>query len=360
MEKQWEENQDTAVEQTAPEALVTKEAPEADAPAAREAAAAIEDTLDQITQSVQSVTELIRETEDSSAPAEDIEVAEPAGMNEVPAEGAPVTDAPAETPVEVATDAEPSIAVLPEDAPNAESPAAVPDAAEPMSAVTDESVPDAPAAPAGYSRFLVVHHDRDGKNAEEYRAIRTSLFARYGEDRISLVVTSAEPGEGKTVTSLNLGLVLAERRDRRTVVVDLDLRHNRMAQLLGTSASPGVADVLSGRADLADIIQPTEYPNLFFIPGGRMDGHPAGELLGRAELKAMMDRLRDDYDYALFDTPAVNWYSDAGVAGLAAGEALLVVRLNKTPQEKVEQAIRQLRTANVAVVGMVMTHGKRR
>ncbi len=211
-----------------------------------------------------------------------------------------------------------------------------------------------------YPRVLVAWHDRGGKVTEEYRSLRTNLLAKSRDDRFCLMITSAQAHEGKTVSCLNLAFVMAERVDHKTVVVDLNLRNGQMAKLLGARPGPGVADYLRGTADLHGILQPTAYPNLFFLPAGRIENHQPSELLGRSELKRLVGQLRKDFDYVLLDTPAANQFSDACVAGLATGEALLVVRSHKTTREAVTRAINGLQNANVNLVGILMTHWRDR
>lgn len=213
-----------------------------------------------------------------------------------------------------------------------------------------------PEPTPNYSPLLVVHHDRGGKIAEEYRALRTNLLSKYPDDRFCLMVTSAQAAEGKTVTCLNLGLAMAERLDRRTIVVDYNLRNGKMAQLLGAKTGLGVADVLLGQATLDEVIQSTIYPNLFFIQAGRIAPNQAGELLSRSITKDIVQQLKQNYEYVLIDTPAANTYSDAGITGLATNDALLVVRMNKTPREQIERAILSLQAANVNIAGILLTH----
>jgi len=239
-----------------------------------------------------------------------------------------------------------------------------------------EPAPDGPAAPPqpqpkpkrttlnadpkvarnGYAPQLVAHYDRGGRLTEEYRELRTHLLARYEDERFCLMVTSAEKGEGKTLTCLNLAVVLAERPEYRTVAVDFDLRRGGIAALLGVSRTPGVADLLRGTVAMDDVIQSTPYPNLFVIPAGEVKMEEVGELLGRQELEEIVGRLRHDYDYVLMDTPPLNEVSDAGIVGRAVREALLVVRMHKTKREHVERAIRMLHGANVKPAGLVLTH----
>jgi Mrp family chromosome partitioning ATPase len=139
-------------------------------------------------------------------------------------------------------------------------------------------------------------------------------------------------------------------------VVDYDLRSGQVAELLGAKKTPGVTELLQGRATLDDVIQPTMYPNLFILPAGQTDPEMAGEYMCRSELKTTMDVLRKRFDYILVDTPALNLYSDAGIAGMITGEALLVVQLRKTSSEDVNNAIQTLRSTNVNIAGMLLTH----
>ena len=211
---------------------------------------------------------------------------------------------------------------------------------------------------AKFSPLIVAHHDRGGPITEEYRSLRTNLLAKCANGKFSYIVTSAEAGEGKTVTSLNLAVILAEQAERRTVIVDGDMRRARVAKLIHGAPGPGLADLLRGEAKLKDAIQPTAYPNLFSIPATRTDQHEIGELLGRMEREAVFADLRRRFDYVIVDTPPINVASDAAILGQSAGEALLVVRMNKTRQESVERAIRLLRAANVDLAGMILTHRK--
>ncbi len=208
------------------------------------------------------------------------------------------------------------------------------------------------------SELLVVHHDRGGAISEEYRSMRTNLLAQHKNERFCYLITSSNVGEGKTITCLNLGLVMTERVDCRTVVIDCDLKKGKMSGLLGAKASPGMADLLRGSATLAECIQPTCCSNLFFVPAGKVKSDEVGELIGRPELDDIVSELRRRYDYAIFDTPPINVASDAGILGKAVGDALLVVRMNKTRRKSIEESIRLLHAANVKLSGIILTHHK--
>ena len=160
--------------------------------------------------------------------------------------------------------------------------------------------------------------------------MRISLTAHCEGGKFSYVVTSSDPGEGKTVTCANLAVMLAEREDRRTIVVDGDIRKGRLATLFGKHRTPGLAEILKGEVSAQEAIQGTIYPNLFILPSGGAGTHQVGELLVRPELEDLVAQLRRTYDYVIFDSPPINGPPDAGMIGRATGQALVVVRMNRT------------------------------
>ena len=222
-------------------------------------------------------------------------------------------------------------------------------------AATAEATPP-PQRDGEYVDLLTAYHDRGGATTEEYRALRTSLLAQSADERFCYQVTSANPGEGKTVTCANLSLVMAERIDRRTIIIDCDLRKPMLAKYLDTNNEPGMADILRGSIGLKEAIQPTKAANLSFIPAGLARESEVAELIGRPELEEVVQDLRRRYDYVILDTPPINLVSDAGMIGRATGQALLVVRMHKTHRESVEKAIRLLHAANVKPAGIILTH----
>ncbi len=218
------------------------------------------------------------------------------------------------------------------------------------------SAPAAAVSLNGYASELCADHERGGPIAEDFRGLRTSLLALYPDERFCLLVTSAEKGEGKSVACLNLAMVLAERQERRTVVVDCDLRACRVAKLMRTDNTPGMVDLLRGKAQVKDVLRKTVYPNLCVIPAGAATRGEVGELLHRPELDETVGALRRQFDYVLFDTPPVGVAPDACMLGRAMTDALLVVRMNKTRRETADGAIRLLHAANINPIGVVLTH----
>jgi capsular exopolysaccharide synthesis family protein len=217
------------------------------------------------------------------------------------------------------------------------------------------------ALPAGgnkYSPLLVTYHDPGGMLAEQYRSLRTNALARSPQQQLCMVITSAEAGEGKTVTCLNLSFVLAELPDIKVVVIDGDLRKGKLTSLLHARKSPGFAELLRGTSTLNDVIQPTMCPNLDVISAGMVNRGELGEVLSRFQMSEILYDLRRKYKCVIFDTPPMNAVSDAGVIGRGVGEALFVVRMNKTTREAVDRAVGLLHAADVKISGMFLTHQK--
>lgn len=219
-------------------------------------------------------------------------------------------------------------------------------------------LPMGEAALNGYSSQLVVHHDRGSALTEQYRAIRTQILARGRNRRLRThVITSSAPGEGKSVTTMNMGVVFSELRNQKTLLVECDLRRPTFQKLLDKEYAPGMLQLLRGEVDdIDDAIHPSVYDNLQFIPAGGRDHINSTELLSSPRMAQIMDRLIDRYDHIFIDSPPVVTVTDAAILGAMCDETLMVVRLYKTPVEVVDRAKRLLRANNCEVTGVVLTH----
>jgi len=192
--------------------------------------------------------------------------------------------------------------------------------------------------------------------AEEYRSIRTSILARW-EQRRNLVhlITSASPQEGKTITSLNLGLIFAELHNRKILVIEADLRLPQFARLLALPDSPGLVGLLEGQADLSDVIHAVGDNGLHVIPCGPRANDRAVQLLSSNTMVTILSSLRQRYDHVIIDTPPVADLADAGILAGMSDDVLLIARMNHTPKTLIEQAVRTLASYNAPVSGMLAT-----
>jgi len=203
------------------------------------------------------------------------------------------------------------------------------------------------------SRYLVTSLNHRSPVGEAYRILRTNLqFLSLDKPLRHLVVTSATPGEGKTLTSANLGVVQAQA-GRKVVLVDADLRRpalNRRFELPGYS---GLTSILAGEASLEDVLQPTHVDGLYLLASGPIPPNPA-ELLGTQRLADLMDQLGELADLVIWDTPPVLNVSDASVLAARADGTLLVVRAGREPYSSAQRARDQLQQVGARTLGVVL------
>lgn len=197
--------------------------------------------------------------------------------------------------------------------------------------------------------------------SEEYRSIRTSILARHDNERhLVHTITSATPQEGKTITCVNLGLTFAELRNRKTIIIECDLRLPTFGKLLNCdSGRPGLIDYLRGDAKVSEIVQKVEGSELLIIPAGGRVSDEAVQLISGQRMSQLIQGLRAKYDHVIIDTPPVLQLADAGILGSQSEEVLVVARMRRTPRPLVEQAITTLASYNAQVNGIIATDNPR-
>ena len=189
--------------------------------------------------------------------------------------------------------------------------------------------------------------------AEQYRSLYYRL-ERLREVKPMKVVafTSAMPGEGKTLTAVNLALTSARANpDRRILLLDADLRRSQVAEMLGISERPGLCELLSGEAELRDVVRRFKTNRLAVIPGGGVP-EEATQLLASARMKELVKFLREGFDEVYMDLPPTLPFADAPILSSQADGVVMVIRANVTSQKRVHQALEQL--AGASVVGCVL------
>jgi capsular exopolysaccharide synthesis family protein len=176
--------------------------------------------------------------------------------------------------------------------------------------------------------------------AEQYRQLRTRLSHAEGANNLrTVLVTSPQKGEGKSVTSANLALTMAQELQRRVVIVEADLRKPSMQHLFGLPAGPGLTEYLSGAAELKDVMRFLPDHNLTVIHAGSTAANPA-ELLGSTAMRRLLDALRTRFDRVILDTPPVLPLADVAVLAPLVDGTLMVVRAGVTPKPAIENALR--------------------
>ncbi len=188
--------------------------------------------------------------------------------------------------------------------------------------------------------------------AERYRSLRTRIAqVENGSMRRLLMMTSPGRGEGKSVTSLNLGITMAQEFHRRVIIVDADFRRPTVHVLLGLPPGPGLADVLLGGTSLEDALVTIPDYRLTVLPAGLPTQQPT-ELLGSGPMKNVLEQLRARFDRILLDTPPVTPLADAGVLARLVDGIVLIVRAHQTPKPLVERSLAELEPSKV--LGLVL------
>ena len=198
----------------------------------------------------------------------------------------------------------------------------------------------------------IVTEERATGAIEAYRALRTAILAalRKVNEKI-VIVTSADSREGKTLTTLNLSIMVAEM-GKKVLMLDMDLRRGRLHRSLGVEREPGITDVLLKGGTLRDVVRPTRIENLYLAPVGTTIDNSA-ELLQGCDLVGALVDVQDDYDYIFVDTSPVLRVTDTVIlATLGIGVVVYVARVNHTPKPLIRYSLDMLGDSHV--LGLIM------
>jgi len=183
---------------------------------------------------------------------------------------------------------------------------------------------------------MVVKDEPKSLVAENVRTLRSNLkYIKEGSDKLVLLVTSSITGEGKSFITSNLGYALG-LQGKKTIVIGADLRKPTLKAYFGKKNGPGLSEYLSAQAEIGEIINQSEDPNLFFIHSGPVPPNPA-ELLAGHRMAELIAKLKEDFDFVLLDTPPVGTISDAAELFVLADAIVLVTRQEKTPVAALQQ-----------------------
>ena len=201
---------------------------------------------------------------------------------------------------------------------------------------------------------LVTQARPQSQMAESYRALRTSLLlTSLGGPPKVILVTSALPQEGKTTTSINTAIVLAQK-GTRVLLIDADLRRPSIHKTLGMGPKTGLSNVLTGNATLQQaVVRSTLMPTLFVLPAGTPPPNPA-ELLASSNMKDILAELREQYDHIIVDTPPTLSVTDAVVMSTRADAVVLVIRSGQTTKQALRRSRDILLQVNARVAGVLL------
>lgn len=205
------------------------------------------------------------------------------------------------------------------------------------------------------SKPLLTQVAQQSRRAESFRQLRTNLeFAAVSGHATSILVTSSIPGEGKTTTATNLAISIAQT-GRRVCLVDADLHRPQVCEYLGLDGNGGLSTILFGDAEVTDVLQRWGPDQLFVLPSGQIPPSPS-ELLGSADMKALIVHLESEFDVVILDAPPVLRVSDATVLSQHVGGVLVVVNAQAMRQRMLAKTLSALELVGANILGIVLTH----
>lgn len=211
-----------------------------------------------------------------------------------------------------------------------------------------------------YSDKLVTVRDPLSPIAEAFRGLRTGVrFASVDRPLRTLMVSSAGPSEGKSITAANLAVVFAEA-GQRVLLVDSDLRRPVQHRVFGVSNLHGLSEgILESNPGVLEHVQYTDIQNLYVLTSGAIPPNPS-ELLGSDRMVGVIKELKGSFDLVVFDSPPVLVVTDAAVLGSRVDGVLLVTDAGRTTRRAVQAAADELRRARIPVLGAVLNRAGER
>ena len=209
-----------------------------------------------------------------------------------------------------------------------------------------DRIEEVPFQPLADSHLIDATKPHDAPS-EEFRTLRTRLNHLQTLQPIhTCVVTSASPAEGKSFTAVNLALAESHLAGNNTLLADFDFRRPIVHSLFQIDRSPGITDYLLGRAELHQIIKRVAGTNLFLMPAGEAVLNPL-ELLNLQEVRVLLDRLPELFNWVVLDSPPLLFAADANLLSTMCHGTLLVVRIGTTTIDSVTRALQSLCENNV-------------
>ena len=226
----------------------------------------------------------------------------------------------------------------------------LPQAERPLDQEGPYGVFDSIPRPEIDSPFLVTARDDNSPAAEQYRKLKSSIvkLAQLGKFDKSLMVTSAIGGEGKTLTSLNLAITLAQEFDHTVLLVEADIRRPTVLKYLGMEASVGLTDCVLDGLDVGEVLVKTGIGKLTILPAGRPVPNPV-ELFSSNRTQQLLAEIKNRYNdrFVIVDTTPILPFAEPQFIANAVAGVLFVVREGYSPLDKVNRALALLKNHNL-------------
>ncbi|MFA9457615.1 CpsD/CapB family tyrosine-protein kinase [Halalkalibacter sp. APA_J-10(15)] len=204
-------------------------------------------------------------------------------------------------------------------------------------------------------RNLIADTDKRSPVAEQYRTIRTNIeFSAVDEELRTIAVTSSGPGEGKSTTTANLAIVMAQNGSR-VLLIDADLRKPTMHYTFKTINSRGLTNVLTKQDELDEACQQTKIENLTILTSGPIPPNPS-ELLNSKMMEITLRQATEMFDVVLLDTPPVMAVADPQIIASKVNGTIIVTSSGKTDKEQLTRTKDLLMKAKARLLGVVLNN----
>ncbi len=189
--------------------------------------------------------------------------------------------------------------------------------------------------------------------SEAIRALRTNLqYSQVDKPVKTIVVSSPNPGEGKSTVAANLAVTFAQN-EKKVLLVDADLRKPTLHTILDLNRKPGLTNILFENLELSEGVQSTIVDNLYAISCGDTLANPA-DLLGSQKMKKLMETLKENFDVIIFDTPPVLAATDATVLGTVCDGVILVTASRFTKVDDLKVSVESIENVHGRMLGTVL------
>ena len=200
--------------------------------------------------------------------------------------------------------------------------------------------------------MFVVKEKPKSVAAESYRTLRTNIqYSSFDKEYRTIAITSSEPGEGKSTTSGNLALAIAQG-ENKVLLIDCDMRKPSIHKKFKISNKNGLSDLLLHRKTMEEVA--VKYnEGLMIVPAGKIPPNPS-EMLGSKAMSNFMDEMKRHFDYIIIDTPPIEAVTDSQILSTKVDGTILVVRAGKTKKDVVMSSVNAIRKVNGKLIGTVL------
>ena len=187
---------------------------------------------------------------------------------------------------------------------------------------------------------------------ESYKAARTNImFSLSADDNKTFAVTSYSKGEGKSTVSANLAISFS-KMEKRVLLIDCDLRRPNIHNIFKVENTEGLSNIIGKMGDFDQAVHRDVLPNLDILPSGTIPPNPS-ELLCSARFIELVERLRNEYDYVIFDTPPVGVVADALLLKDLAAGFVVVLRERSTTHGDIQNLLESAKLADCKLLGFI-------